>query len=296
MEQKISLVLIVIMLFLSCGQKSSRSDKTLLIRCDDIGMCHAVNMAAEKLISRKIPFSASVMVCCPWFEEAVEILKETPKVSVGVHLTLNSEWKNYKWGPVLGMAEVPSLVDEKGYFFPSRKSLFDNDPNPQEVKKELEAQIQRALNSGLKIDYLDYHMGTAVSTPELKKIVEELADKYELGISRWFGEVDLPGVYNVGPSEKLDTLVTQLSEIESNAINLLVCHIGETTPEMNAMEDMNSFGLENMSRHRKAEVEALIAAKFMSAIDNNNIELITYRDIIKDKGLKGMSPPEEYAY
>ncbi|MFP4546876.1 MAG: ChbG/HpnK family deacetylase [Fidelibacterota bacterium] len=296
MEQKISLLLIVVMMFLSCGQKSSRSDKTLLIRCDDIGMCHAVNMAAEKLIARNIPFSASVMVCCPWFDEAVEILKEASGVSVGVHLTLNSEWKNYKWGPVLGMAEVPGLVDEKGYFFPSRKSFFDNNPKTREVEKELEAQIQRALNSGLKIDYLDYHMGTAVSTPELKKIVEKLADKYELGISRWFGEVDLPGVYSVELSEKLDSLVTQLSEMESGKVNLLVCHIGETTPEMNAMEDMNSFGLENMSRHRKAEADALIAQKFMSAIDNNNIKLITYRDIIKEKRLKDMVPPEEYAY
>ena len=48
--------------------------------------------------------------------EAVEILRDQPQVSAGIHLTLNSEWQHYKWGPVLGASRVPSLVDENGHF------------------------------------------------------------------------------------------------------------------------------------------------------------------------------------
>ena len=58
------------------------AQKRVLIRCDDTGMCHAVNMALKKLIETKIPFSTSVMFGCPWYQEAVDILKEHPEVSV----------------------------------------------------------------------------------------------------------------------------------------------------------------------------------------------------------------------
>jgi predicted glycoside hydrolase/deacetylase ChbG (UPF0249 family) len=180
----------------------------LIIRCDDIGMCHTVNMAFAKVIETGLPVSASVMVTCPWFEEAAELLKKHPEVSVGIHLTLNAEWKNYRWGPVAGMQTVPSLVDSCGFFFPSRARLFDNKPSMREIEIELRSQIDRALKAGLTIDYVDYHMGAAVQTPELKSLVEKLASEYRVGISRWFGEEDFRGAYAVVPSMKLDTLIS----------------------------------------------------------------------------------------
>src|ERR1700748_587687 len=97
------------------GQTSIVSAQTklpkLLIRLDDIGMNHSVNMALQKMCETGMPISASVQFACPWYQEAVEILKKNPQVTVGVHLTLTSEWKNYRWGPVLGATAVPSLVD-----------------------------------------------------------------------------------------------------------------------------------------------------------------------------------------
>jgi predicted glycoside hydrolase/deacetylase ChbG (UPF0249 family) len=123
------------------------------------------------------------MVPCAWFDEAVNLLKDKSEITVGIHLTLNSEWKNYKWGPVAGKSLVPTLVDSLGYFFPSRAAFFANNPEPGEVEIELRAQIEKAIKSGLKISYLDYHMGTAVDRPDLRKIVEKLADEFKLGIS-----------------------------------------------------------------------------------------------------------------
>ena len=85
--KQLSILTFLCFILIGCGETNHDFKKTILIRCDDIGMCHAVNMAAQKLIAKNIPFSASVMVCCPWFNEAVEILKDNPEVSVGVHLT-----------------------------------------------------------------------------------------------------------------------------------------------------------------------------------------------------------------
>src|SRR5256885_1480347 len=90
---------------------------TLIIRTDDIGMSHSVDMAMQQLLATGLPVSVTVMFACPWYQEAVEMLRAHPNVSVGVHLVLNSEWKNYRWGPVTGREAVPTLVDSNGYFF-----------------------------------------------------------------------------------------------------------------------------------------------------------------------------------
>ena len=96
-----------------------REPATLILRCDDMGMSNAVNRATRQLIATGIPFSTSVMFACPWYREAVEILEANPQVAVGVHLTLGSEWKNYRWGPISSRNQVPSLVDSLGYFHPT---------------------------------------------------------------------------------------------------------------------------------------------------------------------------------
>jgi chitin disaccharide deacetylase len=146
----------------------------LLIRSDDAGMTHAVNMATKRLLETGLPVSVSIMFPTPWYQEIVEILREHPQAAVGVHLTLNSEWRHYRWGPMIGREAAPSLVDEHGHFFPSAQDLYDNDPDLGEVERELRAQIARALGTGLRIDYLDFHMGTARRHPDLRAIVERL--------------------------------------------------------------------------------------------------------------------------
>ena len=267
----------------------------LMIRCDDIGMCHTVNMAAERLIATGLPFSASVMFVCPWYQEAVDLLKSHPQIAVGVHLTLNAEWKNFRWGPILGAA-VPSLIDSCGYFFPSRDRFFAHQPKINEVEQELRAQIERAVQSGLRIDYLDYHMGTAVATPELRRLVEKLAREYRLGISRYFGEVDAPSIYAVAAEAKPDSLVAIVRRLEAGTRHLAVHHIGLETEEMGALIDLNSFGLEGISRHRHYELEALCAENFRRTIKAQNMRLLTYRDVIASVGLDKMQPPAESGY
>lgn len=280
----------------SNSAQNNYSAKKLLIRCDDIGMSHSVNMAAKELIEEGLIFSASVMFPCAWYQEAVDILKEHPEISVGVHLTLNAEWKNYRWGPVAGKDNVSSLVDDNGFFFPSRSAFFSNNPKLGEVEIELRAQIERAVKSGLKISYLDYHMGTAVDTPDLRLIVEKLASAYGLGISRYFGEVDIKSMYSDPIDSKKDSLYKILSNLDSHSINLLVCHIGKNNDELQAMIDLNSFGLSDMSKHRNAELDALVAAKRDNIFMKNNIQLINYDFLIKEAELKNMKSPADSGY
>jgi predicted glycoside hydrolase/deacetylase ChbG (UPF0249 family) len=276
------------------GQEHARLPQTeVLIRCDDIGMCHSVNTAFREVLETGMPVSASVMFACPWYHEAVDMLKDFDNVSVGIHLTLNAEWKNYRWGPVAGRSEVPSLVDSDGFFFPSRKALFANNPSPADVERELRAQIARALRSGVKVDYLDYHMSAAVSTPELRAIVERLAREFHLGISRYFGEADVDGWYAVPVGVKKDTILQRIDTMEPGTRKLLVFHVGLDTPEMSALVDLNPFGPKEMSRHREAELRALTSAEFRSLLDIRNVVLKTYADLIREDGLERMQQPAE---
>lgn len=264
------------------------AETKLLLRCDDIGMCHTVNMAAKKLIEKGVVFSASVMFACPWYREAVEILKAHPEIGVGIHLTLNSEWKHYKWGPVLGKEAVPGLVDKDGYFWESEAAFAAANVKLEEVEKELRAQIDRAKATGLRIDYIDYHMGTAVSTPGLRALVEKLAKEYGLGISLYFGEFYL-SLWDVSPDKKLSTLLKMLDQLEPDKLNLIVIHLGMENPEMQALIDMNNpDDPDRVSQHRQAELKALLSKAFRKAIKKGKIKMITYRDAAFEMGLEAM--------
>jgi predicted glycoside hydrolase/deacetylase ChbG (UPF0249 family) len=263
----------------------------ILIRCDDIGMCHSVNLAAEKVLQTGIPVSMSVMVPCPWFTEAVDILKKYPNVSVGIHLVLNSEWKNYRWGPVSGARTVPSLVDSLGNFFPTRATLVGNNPKLEEIETELRAQIEKALRAGLKIDYLDYHMGAAVETPERRAIVEKLAVEYKFAISRYFNEDYIEGWYSAAPEQKLDTLMLKLKTLQPGATKLFVMHIGLDSLEMKAMIDYNLNGPKDMSKHRNAELNGLTSLEFQKLLHDPKYRLVNYRMMKEEKGLSAMKRP-----
>lgn len=200
-----------------------------LIRSDDAGMSHSVNAGLERLVKMGLPLSVSVMFACPWYQETFQILRHHPNVSVGIHLTLNSEWKSYRWGPVTGREAVPTLVDADGFFFQSGDALWEHGPDVREVEKELRAQIERALTSGVRIDYVDYHMGTAVRFPEFREVTEKLAREYGLGMSGYFGENKDSPQYWAQPRDKLDSLPTMIERLEPG-LHAVVSHVGSTTP------------------------------------------------------------------
>jgi predicted glycoside hydrolase/deacetylase ChbG (UPF0249 family) len=295
---------IFFMLCLSCfscqtglAQKSRKPLPELLLRVDDIGMNHATNMALEQLAATGMPFSASVMFACPWYQETVDIVKKYPNVDVGVHLTLTAEWKYYRWGPVTGQSAVPSLVDSLGYFFPTGQDLQKNNYQEAEIEKELTAQIERALASGIKISYLDPHMGVALSTPALKALTEKLARKYKLGISTlnsntYFGET-YTDMWGVPVDTKKAEFLTQVGNLVPDKPNLVILHIAQSSPEMEVLVDMNSKlmntadGKPQASRHRQTELDMLLSPEFRGLV-NQKFKLISYRDLIKTQGLESM--------
>src|SRR5689334_6679257 len=92
--------------------------KLLIIHADDLAVAHSVDAASFEALDKNAVTSASVMVPCPWLSEVAAYAKEHRSADLGLHLTLTSEWKIYRWGPVEAKDRVPSLLDPAGYLWP----------------------------------------------------------------------------------------------------------------------------------------------------------------------------------
>jgi len=95
----------------------------------------------------------------PMVPEIAEYVKTHPGLDVGIHFTLTSEWKFYRWNGVLPDNQIPSLITKEGYFYPGIEPLIFA-AKPDEVEKELRAQIDRAIAFGIRPTHLDNHMGS----------------------------------------------------------------------------------------------------------------------------------------
>jgi hypothetical protein len=153
--------------------------RLLLINFDDAGMCHAVNQALTPVFSAGLVQSCTVMVPSPWFPEFVALKRENPRIHCGVHLTVTSEWKNYRWGPVAGADRVPSLVDDDGYFHASEFEFLRR-ADRREVEIEFRAQIERALRYDLAPTHVDSHMGAYHLDEDNFQVARSLAEEYGL--------------------------------------------------------------------------------------------------------------------
>lgn len=144
------------------GWKSG--DRVVILHVDDAGMSYESNQGTIAALTRGMATSCSVMMPCPWVPMFVRFLKANPDVDAGLHLTLTSEWTDYRWGPLSGRKQVPGLVDTEGALWASVEQVVAH-ASADEVENEIEAQIQRAETMGFKPTHLDSHMGTLFATP-----------------------------------------------------------------------------------------------------------------------------------
>ncbi len=162
------------------------SARLLVIHADDFGMNHSVNRAIAEALENGWVTSASIMVPCPWFPEVVRFAAAQPTMDLGIHLTLTSEWRNLRWGPVDSRDRVISLLDAAGYF-PADPGEIISDAQPAEVESELHAQIERALKMGLRPSHLDSHMGTLFHSIPLFHLFVKMGHYYGVPV---LGEED----------------------------------------------------------------------------------------------------------
>jgi chitin disaccharide deacetylase len=142
-----------------------KGSRVLILHVDDVGMSWDSNQGAIQAIEKGVATSLSIMMPCPWVPAFVHYMKEHPGFDAGLHLTLTSEWKDYRWPPLAGRPAVPGLVDSEGALWRSVELVAKN-ASPDEVETEIREQLKRARELGFEPTHLDSHMGTLFATPQ----------------------------------------------------------------------------------------------------------------------------------
>jgi predicted glycoside hydrolase/deacetylase ChbG (UPF0249 family) len=184
-------------------------------------------------------------------------------------------------------------VDSAGYLRPSREEFLKSRYDLGEVERELSAQVDRAMMSGLRISYVDSHMGTAEATPELRAVVERIAKKYKLGISTYFGE-SYKTMWGVPVAQKKSELLAHLADPKRDQVNLVEIHVAERSPEMAVIVDMNAPSQNapdaGVMAHRSAELEMVTSPEVADLVRSGKIKLVTYRTLVDRSGPVSSKP------
>ncbi len=150
--------------------------RLVILSCDDLGSCHAANIGVYEAIRNGSATCASIMVPAPWAQHAARMYEPTD--DIGVHLTLNAEHPSYRWGPV---THAPSLLSGEGGFPRDIDDLWEH-ADPDEVYRELTAQVNRAIAWGIDVTHLAPHLTAITLRPEFFGIYLDVACEFRLPI------------------------------------------------------------------------------------------------------------------
>lgn len=268
--------------------------KLVIIHADDLGVAHAQNAASIGALERGSVRSASIMVPCPWFPEIANYAANNPTADLGLHITLTSEWKYYKWGPVTPDHVVPGLVNRQGFLYSSVDSVR-RAATALEVETETRNQVRRAIQFGIDPTHLDSHMGTVFSRPDFFKAYLKVGHEFRIPV---FAFRQLESLMNV----KLDTMVTEKDVIVDHVVtampqnfksgfaafytnalkNLqpgltyLIIHTAYDNEEMKAV----AAGIVDWgSEWRQQDYDFFTSAECEKLLKENNIIRVTWREI-----------------
>ncbi len=274
----------------------AKDAKLLIIHADDLGLAHSVNEAAMEGFENGVINSGSVMVPCPWFPEWAAMIEDKKDLDIGIHLTLTSEWKHYKWDPVLSEKETSTLINKEGFFYASSEGVGQY-ADVTEVEMELRAQIRRAKSFGIQPTHLDTHMGSLMQTPELINLYLKLGREFKLPLllPRGFIEQQAPALlqllteddilidhFRMVPSsvsvEEMDNFYANILKTLPSGVTELIIHPAYDNAEMQAISiDHDDYG----AAWRQKDIDFFSSDECRKLLKEENIHLITWREIGK---------------
>ena len=265
-------------------------DRVVVVHVDDVGMCGATVDAFVELNAQGVTSSGSIMVPCPWFPAAAARCRDLAGVDVGVHLTLTCEWDGYRWGPISTRDQASGLLDEEGYFH--RNQARWGPVDGAALRREIVAQVDRAVAAGVDATHIDCHMFVALHdaltaeyvdlafarrTPVLMtREIGWVAALGEPAIAAW-EERGLP-VFDdqVGPPLRGSTdgwmgRAKRMFEELAPGLTYMIVHPARDTPELRAIA--------SDWRQRVADFEAFRSDELARHVRDLGIEVIGWRPL-----------------
>lgn len=270
--------------------------KLLIVHADDIGLSHSVNRASIAALETGLVNSGSIMVPCPWLPEIAAYASAHPNHDLGLHLTLTSEWKHFRWSGVLGKLETPSLHDAWGFLHADTPEVAQK-ADLGEVEREIRAQIERALVFGIRPTHLDSHMGSLFATPGLLDIYLRVGRDYNLPVMLPRDALqarapellarlpaDLPLIDHLAmvttlvPTDQWSAYYTRVLESLEPGVTEIILHLAYDDAEMQSVTlDHPEYG----AAWRQRDFDFFTSERFAELLKANSIHLITWREIGK---------------
>lgn len=258
--------------------------RLLILNADDFGMCHAVNEAVFRAFGNGLLCSATLMVPCPWALHAMHFLANHPEIPFGIHLTVISDWVDYRWGPVTSGEKVRSLIDPAGYFYNfEQMPEFLAQVKLDELEMEFRAQIETTLAAGLAPTHLDWHalrLGDRVDIPGLMlKLAKEYGLALRVAGRGWIEKVQTQGLltndhdfldsYLLGPLDKSARYRQMLRELPVG-LSEWALHPGLDSAELLAIEP-------DGNHNRQRDFDFLMSQEAKEIVKEEGIILLDYR-------------------
>ena len=266
--------------------------KLLILHADDLAVSHSVDQASFAALDSRAVSSASIMVPCPWLTEVAAWARQHPDADLGLHLTLTSEWKQYRWAPVARQM-FPGLTGPDGYFWPDTPLVVKN-ARPADVESEIRAQIEKARDLGIRPTHLDSHMGT-LFTPAFFPVYVRLAREYGIpffmvrsleappALRALMKDTDIvPDNFamagdNAKPGEWTEFYANIIRSLKPGLTEIIV-HLGRDDAELQAItEGHPAYG----SAWRQRDFNLVNSPEFRKLLEQNQVKLIGWRDIQK---------------
>lgn len=271
-----------------------RDSKLLIVHADDLAVAHSEDAASFDALDRHAATSASIMVPCPWLTEVADYAKAHPDADLGLHLTLTSEWKTDRWGPVESKDKVPSLLDPDGYLWPEVAPALQH-IKADEAEREIRAQVEHAMAMGIHPTHLDSHMGTLFARPDLVAAYIKVAHDYKLpflamitptaqeNLKSMLSEKDvlLDSVVIANPSVQAahwkDFYLDAVKNLKPGLTEFIV-HLAHDDAESQAvMVDHPDYG----AAWRQRDYDVITSPEFKKAIEDNHVILVQWKDLKK---------------
>ena len=270
------------------------SDKLLIIHADDLGLCESVNSATFESFKNRAISSASVMMTTDEINEVASFSNTNQNYDMGIHLTVTSEWKLHKWGGILNNEDIPSILNKKDHLYWNKRK-FTKNGKLDEIRKELQAQIDLGKSMGINPSHIDSHEGALFFDPDIFKLYLDLAKENDLlafvpiQASVHFDEnfkkpkhaiiIDqfhmLPEGINV--SEIKDYYFNVIKNLQPGLSQIIV-HLGKDEEELREITiDHPNFDY----RWRQLDFDVFNSIDFKDHLKKHNIKIINWKDLKK---------------
>lgn len=239
--------------------------KRLIVTADDVGLDRGMTEGAIRAHREGIVTACSIVANGRAFDDAVERLREVPTLEVGVHLALVEE---------IALTTGQPMPASYTRFFLSRKR-FD-------VERELRAQIEKVLATGLRVTHLNGHQHLH-AWPPVARVVERLAREYAIGyvrVARDAGgraplarRLAVRALGALARGEGRTIGIAEAGHLTAERIVELLEHVDGVT-ELVTHPGVNVAGYAHWRYEWDAETAALCDPRVRDAIARRGIELV----------------------